>query len=118
MQARKEGCVLASLSSWAAATALHWEPPRYAHKECRPSLSPDVQEIRYVCLGIDIDRASFTTDASIGDIVHLSVFGQSTVVIDSYDAAIELLEHRSAQTSDRSRLVMAELSVLALYHPL
>ena len=43
--------------------------------------------------------------------MHLSVFGQSTVVIDSYDAAIELLEQRSSQTSDRPRLVMAELSV-------
>ena len=42
--------------------------------------------------------------------MHLSVFGQSTVVIDSYDAAIELLEQRSSQTSDRPRLVMAELS--------
>nr|VWO94505.1 Cytochrome P450 33C9 [Ganoderma boninense] len=46
-----------------------------------------------------------------GDIIHLSVFGQSTVVIDSYDAAVELLEQRSLQTSGRPRLVMAELSV-------
>ncbi|PIL23523.1 cytochrome P450 [Ganoderma sinense ZZ0214-1] len=48
-----------------------------------------------------------------GDIVYLSVFGQSTVVIDSYDAAVELLEQRSLQTSDRPRLVMAELAGLA-----
>ncbi|KAI1788646.1 CyP450 monooxygenase [Ganoderma leucocontextum] len=48
-----------------------------------------------------------------GGIVHLSIFGQSTVVIDSYDAAMELLEHRSAHTSDRPRLIMAELAGLS-----
>ena len=53
----------------------------------------------------------YSSHKAIGDIVHLSVFGQSTIVIDSYDAAIELLEQRSSQTSDRPRLVMAELSV-------
>ena len=56
-----------------------------------------------------------TDPPAIGDIVHLSVLGQSTVVIDSYDAAIELLEQRSAHTSDRPRFVMAKLSVPLLY---
>lgn len=45
----------------------------------------------------------------IGDIVYLDVFGQPTIIIDSYDAAIAILESRSANTSDRPRFIMAEL---------
>ena len=44
-----------------------------------------------------------------GEIVYLEVFGQPTVLIDSYDAAVAILETRSANTSDRPRFVMAEL---------
>ena len=47
--------------------------------------------------------------SGIGEIVYLDVFGQPTIIIDSYDAAIALLESRSANTSDRPRFVMAEL---------
>ena len=45
----------------------------------------------------------------IGDIVYLDVFGQPTIIIDSYDSAIAILESRSANTSDRPRFIMAEL---------
>ncbi|TBU27012.1 CyP450 monooxygenase [Dichomitus squalens] len=45
-----------------------------------------------------------------GDIVSLNVLGGTTVVLGSYDAAVALLESRSAHTSDRPRLVMAELA--------
>lgn len=41
--------------------------------------------------------------------IYLNVLGQPTVVIGSFDAAVALLESRSAHTSNRSRLVMAEL---------
>ncbi|KAI1788653.1 cytochrome P450 [Ganoderma leucocontextum] len=47
-----------------------------------------------------------------GEIVYLDVFGQPTIIIDSYDAAIAMLESRSANTSDRPRFVMAELTGL------
>ena len=45
----------------------------------------------------------------VGEIVYLDVFGQPTIIIDSYDAAIAILESRSANTSDRPRFIMAEL---------
>ena len=49
-------------------------------------------------------RMSYT-----GEVVYLDVFGQPTIIIDSYDAAIAILESRSANTSDRPRFIMAEL---------
>ena len=48
---------------------------------------------------------------SVGDVVYLDVLGQPMMVINSYDAAVTLLEAKSANTSDRPRLVMAELYV-------
>ena len=44
-----------------------------------------------------------------GDIVYFDVFGQPTVVINTYDAAVSLLDTKSANTSDRPRIVMADL---------
>ena len=41
--------------------------------------------------------------------MYLNVFGQPTLIVDSYDAAFGLLENRSSNTSDRPRLVMGEL---------
>ncbi|KAJ7765339.1 cytochrome P450 [Mycena metata] len=41
------------------------------------------------------------------DIIHLDVLGTSIVVLNSYNAAIDLLDKRSAIYSDRPRLVMA-----------
>ena len=35
------------------------------------------------------------------DIIHLDVVGKSIVVLDSYEAAVELLEKRSKMYSDR-----------------
>ena len=58
-----------------------------------------------VCLILTPPHAEHLT----GGVMYLDVFGQHTVVIESYDAAIALLETRSANTSDRPRLVMAEL---------
>ncbi|EJF57391.1 hypothetical protein DICSQDRAFT_35162, partial [Dichomitus squalens LYAD-421 SS1] len=44
-----------------------------------------------------------------GDVVYLDVFGQPTIIIDSYDAAVAILEKRSSNTSDRPHFVMGEL---------
>ncbi|EJF57353.1 cytochrome P450 [Dichomitus squalens LYAD-421 SS1] len=44
-----------------------------------------------------------------GEVMHLDVFGEPTIIIDSYEAAIAILETSSASTSDRPRFVMAEL---------
>ncbi|KAI0367632.1 O-methylsterigmatocystin oxidoreductase [Pilatotrama ljubarskyi] len=48
--------------------------------------------------------------AKYGDMTYLNMFGQPMLILNSYDAAIALLEGRSANTSDRPRIVMAELS--------
>ncbi|OSD01451.1 cytochrome P450 [Trametes coccinea BRFM310] len=45
-----------------------------------------------------------------GDFTYLNVFGQHMVVLGSYDAAVALLENRSAISSGRSPLVMGDLT--------
>ncbi|KDR68694.1 hypothetical protein GALMADRAFT_78276 [Galerina marginata CBS 339.88] len=42
-----------------------------------------------------------------GEIVHLNVFGHTTIILNSSKAATELLEKRSFNYSDRPRMVMA-----------
>ena len=46
---------------------------------------------------------------SIGSIVHFRVLGQSIIVLNSADAIYELLEKRSATSSDRLQTPMIEL---------
>ncbi|EIW58805.1 cytochrome P450 [Trametes versicolor FP-101664 SS1] len=48
--------------------------------------------------------------AKYGDLVYLELFGQPVVVVNSHDAAIDLLEKRSVNYSDRPRSVMSELT--------
>ncbi|KAH9941591.1 O-methylsterigmatocystin oxidoreductase [Epithele typhae] len=50
--------------------------------------------------------------AIYGDLVYLDVVGQPVIVMDRYEDAFALLESRSANTSERPRLVMAELGGL------
>ncbi|KAI0705408.1 cytochrome P450 [Earliella scabrosa] len=45
-----------------------------------------------------------------GDILHLRIFGQSIVVLSSADVMFELLDKRSATTSDRKDSPMIELT--------
>ncbi|KAH9888994.1 cytochrome P450 [Cubamyces lactineus] len=47
--------------------------------------------------------------ATYGNVIYMTLLGQSVVVLETYEAAIELLEKRSANYSDRPRSVMAEL---------
>ncbi|KAI0774783.1 cytochrome P450 [Trametes elegans] len=47
-----------------------------------------------------------------GHIVHLQVFGQSVILVGSYETACELLERRSANYSDRPQSVMVDLTNL------
>ena len=41
--------------------------------------------------------------------MYFKLFGQPVLVVDSYDAASDLLEKRSANYSDRPESVMAQL---------
>ncbi|KAL7277361.1 hypothetical protein ACG7TL_009221 [Trametes sanguinea] len=45
-----------------------------------------------------------------GDLTHLNLLGQPMIILNSYEAAVGILESRSANTSDRPRSVMAELT--------
>lgn len=53
--------------------------------------------------------APLTLPLDIGELTYLNMLGQPIIILNSYEAAIGLLEGRSANTSDRPRLVMAEL---------
>ena len=52
---------------------------------------------------------SFLISAFAGSIVHFRVLGQSIIVLNSADDVIELLEKRSATSSDRPQTPMIEL---------
>ncbi|KAI0367633.1 O-methylsterigmatocystin oxidoreductase [Pilatotrama ljubarskyi] len=45
-----------------------------------------------------------------GDIMYLDMLGQPMIMLNSYEAAVAILEGRSANTSDRPRSAMAEMS--------
>ena len=45
--------------------------------------------------------------AASGPLVYLELLGQPVLVLNSYDAAVELLEKRSQIYSDRPKLCMA-----------
>ena len=49
-----------------------------------------------------------------GDILHLTVFGQHLVVLNSIDSAVTLMEKRSDRYSDRPAFPMLELLVVRL----
>lgn len=46
-----------------------------------------------------------------GDVMHLHFLGQPVIVLNSVQAAVDLLEKRSANYSDRPRLVVLEMFV-------
>ncbi|KAH9886458.1 O-methylsterigmatocystin oxidoreductase [Cubamyces lactineus] len=48
--------------------------------------------------------------AKYGDVTYLDMFGQPMLIINTYEAAVGLLESRSSNTSDRPSFVMAELT--------
>ncbi|KAL1946267.1 hypothetical protein VTO73DRAFT_15394 [Trametes versicolor] len=45
-----------------------------------------------------------------GDVTYLNILGQPTIILNSFEAAHAILEGRSANTSDRPRIVMTELA--------
>jgi len=44
-----------------------------------------------------------------GDVVHLRVLGRSLIILNSVQAAVELLEKRSANYSDRPKFTIYEM---------
>ena len=53
--------------------------------------------------------APFLISGFAGNIVHFRVLGQSIIVLNSADDVVELLEKRSATSSDRPQTPMIEL---------
>ena len=52
---------------------------------------------------------SMSTEYYVGDVVHLDVLGQPIIVLGSHEAAVDLLEKRSANYSDRPTFVLGEM---------
>lgn len=53
----------------------------------------------------------------VGDVVYLHVFGQGLLFLNTYEAAIDLLEKKGSIYSDKPALVMAgELYVRRAYY--
>ncbi len=59
--------------------------------------------IRYVLYQV---IASILKVILIGDTIYLKTYGQPFVIINSYDTAVEILEKRSLNSSDRPGSVM------------
>ena len=63
--------------------------------------------------GASCNHANMLTRADlllvVGDVMYLEVLGQPMVILGSHEAALDLLEKRSAIYSDRVPSVMVEL---------
>lgn len=57
----------------------------------------------------DVTRKLSDMLLNAGELTYLNMLGQPMVILNTYEAAVGLLEGRSANTSDRPRIVMAEL---------
>ncbi|KAI0808121.1 cytochrome P450 [Fomes fomentarius] len=57
----------------------------------------------------DLGRGFAALSGKYGEVVHLSVLGQSVVVLGSYKAACDLMDKRSANYSDRPDSIMIPL---------
>ncbi|RPD58783.1 cytochrome P450 [Lentinus tigrinus ALCF2SS1-6] len=62
----------------------------------------------------DLAKGLFELHKRYGPLVHLSIFGKSTISIGSFEAASDLLDKRSANYSDRPTLVIGDLT--DIYH--
>ncbi|KAM5534507.1 hypothetical protein V8D89_011839 [Ganoderma adspersum] len=65
----------------------------------------------------DLGRGFAELSRHYGDLVHLDVCGQHIIVVGSYEAAEELLDKRSATTSDRPDSAMLRLCGLQWFFP-
>ena len=55
------------------------------------------------------DLSRMLTGLSSGDVVHLNAFGTPVIILGTHEAAIDLLDKRAANYSDRKLSSMAEL---------
>ena len=68
-------------------------------------------------MALDIARVRSSTDANLlltrlcvcvaGELVYLNIFGQGLLFVNSYEAAVDLLEKRGAIYSDKPKMIMA-----------
>ena len=96
--------VSSSSSSGSEAAALHWQYARYATREGSSDLQPFGTSVRCVQAALYIKRVWF--EDHIGDIVHLEVFNQHIIILNSMKAVNDLLEQRSTIYSSRPAAVM------------
>jgi hypothetical protein len=76
-----------------------WKPVGHAKGFRMDNVPQVVQRIWYfLIVGFGVCLLFWFTDS---DIIHLNVAGNSLVILDTYEAATELLEKRSSIYSDR-----------------
>lgn len=55
------------------------------------------------------DQLACIFDTGNAEIIHLDAFGQPMIIISKYEAAMELLEHRAANSSSRLPSALGDL---------
>ncbi|TBU41985.1 cytochrome P450 98A3 [Dichomitus squalens] len=90
------------------ATTVRWRCKRIAHLPPGPTPFPIIGNILNVPRE-HLGREFADLTKTFGDVVHLSVLGQSTIVLGSQKAAYDLLDKRSANYSHRPASVMVPL---------
>ncbi|KAF8607191.1 cytochrome P450 [Ceratobasidium sp. AG-I] len=92
------GAVYLNKASHGSKLPLPLGPPRWPFIGCLLSIPQnEANWLTYIRWGKE-------TGSSI---IYLPVFGQDTIILNSHEAAVALLEKRSASYSDRPKLVMA-----------
>jgi hypothetical protein len=64
-------------------------------------------EVWYAYMGFRIFNLSYTAHIPLGDVCYARFMNQDIIILNSYEAAVELLDRRSATYSGRPRMIMA-----------
>ncbi|EIW58796.1 cytochrome P450 [Trametes versicolor FP-101664 SS1] len=89
----------------------------FTGKDKRPPLPPGPRPLPLLGNALDFPKSHLgrefrSLSEKYGDVAYLSVLGQSIILVNSYDAACELLEKRSGNYSDRPQSAMVKMTNL------
>jgi hypothetical protein len=94
-------------ASWSASRSTDWASTTHAFHGLRSGIPRVVQNIRSVVH--ELKRKVRKLTIFSGPVMHLKVLGRSMIILDSYQAAVELLENRGVTYSDRPKFTLYEL---------
>lgn len=105
----EEGSFGVAFASWPIATPCCGEPLRYESAGDVVARHTMGKAVRLVspCLSVILLGVSLTW-FTIGDVVYVHIFGQGLVYLNTYEAALDLLDRRGSIYSDKPRLVMVQ----------